>query len=111
MTTLFKHFAACPDPLLLAVQPRAYVPLFNAIVMDYVSGALFYEKPLKLASLLTPSGRHEAAQVLQRTGAWLRWFHRVPLVLDQVPAYRLYGPANTFKILQADAEQLRQYGI
>jgi len=111
MTTLFRHFATCPDPLLLAVQPRAYVPAFNAVVMDYVSGALLYEQPLKLSSLLTPAGRRDAGQILQRTGAWLRWFHRVPLALDQVPPDRLYGPANTFNILQADAAHLRQYGI
>ncbi|MBE7551678.1 MAG: phosphotransferase [Anaerolineales bacterium] len=109
LTRVFHHFAQQPDPSLTALQPRAYLPEINAVVMDFVSGRAFYDECFTTRGILTGQGRRRALQIMERVGRWLRWFHHLPL--EHVPPERVFGPAHTFEALLAAVENLRALGV
>lgn len=109
MKRVFEHFQAQPDPMLRALPPRAYLPRYNVIVMDYITGEPLYEAAATLSHLLTPGGRRAAARLMRRAGQWLSWLHALPA--DDVPPERLFGPADALDALRDEIAQLGALGV
>ncbi|MBI1880991.1 MAG: aminoglycoside phosphotransferase family protein [Chloroflexi bacterium] len=109
MQQVFNHFAQQPNPLLSAVYPRAYLPQFNAVVMDFAAGTPLYDRSLAVGQWLAGSQQRQAEHWMQLAGQWLRWFHRLPL--DQAPSERCFTPADTFQSLIKTIESLRALGV
>jgi|GEM_PF-3178630 len=109
MERIASHFTQQPDPLLSALQPRAYLPEINAIVMDFVKGQPLYDECFTGQGVLTNRGRRRAEKIMHRTGCWLRHFHHLPL--ENVPPKRLHHPGETFEAILAVVDTLSTLGI
>jgi aminoglycoside phosphotransferase (APT) family kinase protein len=106
---VFHHFQTQADPTLGALEPHAYVPTLNAVVMDYAEGVTLYDGFASLSRLFRPGGQQQAAEKMQQAGRWLRHFHTLPL--EQVPTERRFTPQTALQALCDEAAHLEQRGI
>ncbi|NPV65558.1 MAG: phosphotransferase [Anaerolineae bacterium] len=106
---VYRHFLRQDDPHLRAVHPEAYLPDINALIMDFVPGQPLYDNNLSPRHLLSRQGMKQAMHMLQRCGKWLHWLHELPV--DNAPADRCFGPADSLAILLEHVQQLRACGV
>jgi hypothetical protein len=78
MTTIAKAIAASQHPKLDAIQPRALLREFNALVMDEMPIQMLKESLSKVSIMLaTRRGWQGFATVLQLSGEWLKTIHEM----------------------------------
>ncbi len=109
LVTVYDHFEIKSEDGLYGVQPFAYLPEINAIVMEFVDGEPLYSACLKPSQILRPAGLHHAKALLKKSGQWLRWMHKLPV--NELPSNYTFSPGDTLHELLEEAAQLRQYGI
>ena len=102
------HFNKKENENLYTIAPRAYIPKYNIIVMDYIKGKSLYDDVYNPVKLFTKLGRSRSKYLFRQTGKWINWFHS--LKVDLVPKEGAFLPQDNLHDLRQSIKTLESMG-
>lgn len=109
ITCVYDHFSSNRRRSFSAIQPHAYIPQINAVVMDWVSGKTLYKKCFSICLLSSRRGVRQAEQLFFLTGQWLRKFHEISMI--NKPSNELIAQSDPVDKLIERVDDLKNCGV